>query len=295
MLTIFTIPKAFRDHTDVIQTNAILSWLRLYPQPEIILFGDDKGTSRIASQLSIRHVPTVQRNEYGTPLLNSIFKTAQDIAHNPLICYVNADIILLSDFIPAVRQVHLPSFLIVGQRWDLDFTEPINFDDKWESRLRTYLAEKGKLHPKSGIDYFAFTRGLYKDIPPFAIGRTTWDNWLIYKARSEKAPVIDATKAITAVHQNHDYSHHTDGAADVWKGPEAKRNQALAGRGNLSLEHATWILTSQGMRRALTMRYLYFRLCASTILTPWLGFLYKPMRILTELIINVRSTLGIKK
>ena len=39
-LTIFAMPKAFSGHTGMIQNNAIRSWARLDPKPEILLFGD---------------------------------------------------------------------------------------------------------------------------------------------------------------------------------------------------------------------------------------------------------------
>lgn len=260
MLTIFTIPKAFRDHTAIIQTNAIRSWLMLRPQPEIILFGDDEGTASKASELGIRHVPDVQRNEYGTPLLNSIFKTAQDIAGNQLTCYINADIILLSDFMPAVGRIHIPSFLLVGQRWDLDLTEAIDFANPvWEKELRACLAEKGKLHPPSGIDYFVFPRNTYTEIPAFAIGRAAWDNWLIYRARFLRIPVIDATEVVTAVHQNHGYEHLSKSAEGPWKGPERNRNLELAGGHAFILRDANRVLTPHRLKRPKLTRYRLWR------------------------------------
>lgn len=296
MLTIFTVPKPFRGHIGVIQTNAIRSWVSLHPVCEVILFGDEEGTVELASELGLRHTPAMGRSEYGTPLVNSIFSIAQDIASHQLICYVNADIILMSDFLPALQHVHKYPFLMVGQRWDIELNEAVNFNDtEWEFRLRTHLAEHGKLHSKSGIDYFVFSRGLYSDIPPLAIGRTGWDNWLIYRARSLKVPVIDASKAITAIHQNHDYSHIPSGETVIWKGPEATRNLELTRGGEraFTLEHATWILTSDGVRPALTMRHLYFRLDALLVLSSHLHFLRRPMKALTRLIIHILSVLGI--
>jgi len=296
MLTIFTTPKPFNGHDRIIQTNAIKSWLYLRPECQVILLGDDEGVAEVASELGVVHIPDVECNEYGTPLISSMFSVAQDIARYQLMCYVNADIILLSDFLPAVQSVHKRQFLMVGQRWDMDLDEPVNFDDEyWESRLRARLTKYGQLHPRSGIDYFIYSRGLYDNIPPFTIGRTAWDNWLIYRARLFKAAVIDATKVIIPIHQNHDYSHNTGGETGVWKGPEAMRNRELAGRGEhvLTLEHATWRLTPHGIKRAMTLRDLYFHLDASTLLSPYLRFLRGPMKALTGLIISIRSTLGI--
>jgi len=296
MLTIFTTPKPFTGHDKVIQTNAIQSWLYLRPECQVVLLGDDEGAAEVALKLGVVHIPGVGCNEYGTPLISSMFSIAQDIARYQLMCYINADIILMSDFLPAVQSVHKYPFLMVGQRWDLDMDEPVNFDDEhWESQLRARLTKYGQLHPRSGIDYFIYSRGLYDNIPSFAIGRSAWDNWLIYRARSFKAAVVDATKVITPIHQNHDYSHNTRGEPGVWKGPEALMNHELAGWGEhvLTLEHATWRLTSQGIKRAMTLRDFYFRLDAAPVLFSYLHFLRRPMRTLTKLIIYIRAMLGI--
>ena len=47
--TFFAMPKAFRGHVGMIQRNAIGSWLRLTPRPEILLFGDDEGIAEFAA------------------------------------------------------------------------------------------------------------------------------------------------------------------------------------------------------------------------------------------------------
>ncbi len=62
MLTIFTVPKPFRGHIKVIQTNAIRSWLLLRPECEVILFGNDEGTAEIACELGRRHIPNIDCN-----------------------------------------------------------------------------------------------------------------------------------------------------------------------------------------------------------------------------------------
>lgn len=281
MLTIFAIPKAFQGHNEIIQINAIRSWLALDPKPEIILLGSDEGTAEIASRFGAKHIANVECNEYGTPLVSSIFSMAQEAASNSLLCYINADIILMSDFLPAIRRVNAQSYLIIGQRWDLDLTELIDFGKPdWETHLQNLVKEKGSLHPPSGIDYFIFHRGLYRDIPRFAIGRTGWDNWLVYQARKLKASLIDATTSITAVHQNHDYAHHPQGYEAVWKGPEAIRNAELCGDidNGFSVEHANWILTPQDIKRALSPRDIYFQIRAVPILYPRLRFLLAPFK-----------------
>lgn len=283
MLTIFSVPKAFEDHFDIIQRNAIQSWLALRPRCEIILFGNEKGVVETAAEFKVKHIPEITRNKFGTPLLNEVFAKAQKVASYQKISYLNADIILMSDFIKAFQEIKKPSFLMIGQRWDVDLKKPIRFDDiNWERKLRDFVAKFGKIHGFSGIDYFVFTRGLYQNIPPFAIGRPVWDNWLIYKARSLNIPVIDATKVVMAVHQNHSY-FHPQGAEGLWNGPEAKENLKLAGGYSraFTIEDANWILTSQGLRKQkLRIKYLsrYFETLA--ILRPDLGSLPKIVSIL---------------
>ena len=253
MLTLFAIPKPFWGHIATVQRNAIQSWLQLRPACEIILLGDDEGTAEVAREFGLYHVPDVARNEYGTPLLNSIFEQAQVVASNRLLAYVNADIILLSDFTTAVRRIPFRRFLMVGQRWDMNLDQPLDFSRlDWESRLRECVRNEAILQLRWAIDYFVFTSGVWGEIPPFAIGRTTWDNWLIYRARTQGAKVVDATQAVMAVHQNHDYAHIQGGKDGAWKGPEAQANLKLAG-GNytrvFTLEDTTWELPARALVR----------------------------------------------
>lgn len=203
MLTIFSCPKLFTDpHINIIQRNAIKSWTLLKPRLEIILIGDEEGVAEVCKEFGLHHIPEVERNEFGTPQVSSILNKAQSIASNKIVCYVNTDIILMSDFLQAVQRVtHCMSrFLLVGRRWDIDINQLLDFETDWEIDLKDRLKQLGRLHSHTGIDYFVFPKGLYKDIPPFAIGRTVWDNWLIYWASSQRIPVIDATSVVTVVH-----------------------------------------------------------------------------------------------
>jgi len=298
MLTLFSIPKPFRGHIAVIQRNAIRSWTLLRPACEIILFGDDEGTAEVAAEFGVRHVPDVARNEFGTPLVSDLFAQAQRLASHDLLCYVNADIILLSDFIKAVQQVTnwKRRFLMVGQRWDVDINELWDFKQSdWEEQLQAYVSEHGKLHPRTGIDYFVFPRGLWESLPPFALGRTVWDNWLIYSARARRAPVIEATQAVTIVHQNHDYTHIPDGAEGAWKGPEAQRNLALAGgyAHVFTLKDATHRLTLSGPKVDLSRSRLRRHLETLPILFPNLRPLTKLGKLLARISRPFRVKLGL--
>jgi hypothetical protein len=243
MLTLFSAPKSFVGHFDVIQRNAIASWTRLHPAVEIILFGDEEGAGAVAQEYGVRHEPAIERNEFGTPLLSDLFLKAREVASHRFVGLVNTDIILLSDFASAFRQVVALNrrFLMVGQRRNIIVNEPLHFDSAWEKRVRTMADRTGNLN--AGVDYFVFPKDLWGIVPPFAIGRLHWDGWPLFAARQRKAVVIDATGVVLAIHQAHDYAPGTLG------GVETERNQAMmAGAGCFTMDDASHRLTAQGLR-----------------------------------------------
>jgi hypothetical protein len=240
MLTIFTIPKAFKGHIEVIQRNAIQSWTRLEPRPEIILFGKDEGTAEVARELGLRHEAEVATSARGTPLVNDLFGRAEAAASFACMCYVNADIILVNEFLRAVGlvQKQMPKSLMVSKRINLDVRERLEFGARWEEGIKKRADANGEEEHYSGIDVFVYPKGMYPQIPEFAIGRLWWDHWLIKAVRERKLPVVDASRIAPLLHQKHDYNHAPGGAEEVWRGAEAKRNFELAG----GVEHAYTLL-----------------------------------------------------
>ena len=208
-LTLFATPKRFDGHIGVIQRNAIQSWTRMSPRPEIILFGHEPGTAEAAAEFGLHHIANVKCNQWGTPLISDLFGQAEKSGRGQILSYVNSDIVLFDDFAQALVRVAEWSdhFLMVGRRTDLDVKDAIKFDADSVAELRSRARRNGKLQIARSIDYFAFSRGLYPAIPALAIGRFWWDNWLLWKARSLRAQVVDASEAVVVIHQNHDYSH----------------------------------------------------------------------------------------
>jgi hypothetical protein len=253
MITFFSTPKPFRGHIGVIQRNAIQSWKLAHPDAEVILFGSEEGAAEVANELRARHESEVDRNSLGTPLLSSLFDRAERLARHDRLCFLNADILLTEDFLAASKrlaQVH-PRSLMVGRRCDVDITEPWDFSKPdWGNRLRLLARERGRLRPPQWIDFFVFPRGLlFQQVPPFAVGRPGYDNWLLWKVRSMRVPVVDATQVVLAIHQNHDYSHHPGGQSGLWQDIEARQNYALLGKGHFAtVDNATHRLTAKGLR-----------------------------------------------
>lgn len=229
-ITLFSAPKPFTDpHIATIQRNAIKSWT-LLPDVQVILMGEETDLAEAARELSVKQVSNVARNTNGTPLISSMFQLARENSSGSLLCIINADMILMSDFVEAANQVVKlkDKFVLLSQRWDLNVTQPIEFKEGWETRFREQVNSNGKLHRPSGSDFFLFPLSSYLDVPDFAIGRAGWDNWMIYRARQEKWPVIDCTPSVMIVHQNHDYSH-LPGGKPHYEHPDTNENIRLAG------------------------------------------------------------------
>lgn len=232
MLTLFTIPKPFRGHFGDIQRNAIESWRALRPSLQIVLVGDEEGVEQAARDAGVEHVGGLATNERGTPRLDSAFALVDGIAINPLRCLVNADVVLLDDFLPAVERVKsvFDRFLMVGECRDLEVEAGLPLEDSTaRARLRETALENGRLRGWAALDYFVFPAGEFGDLPPFLIGRACFDNWLVWRVRDQGHPVVDATRSVVAVHQSHDYSHVPGGFDETYYGDEAKYNERLAG------------------------------------------------------------------
>ncbi len=256
MLTLFTVPKAFRGHVADIQRNAIESWCVLAPEIQVILVGDEAGIEETARQAGVEHVSRLVANERGTPQLDSAFEQVERVARWPLWCLVNADIVLLDDFLPAVERVTtaFSRFLMVGESRDLPLSAGMELGNRdVRARLRERALAQGRLRGYAALDYFVFPRGEFGPLPPFLIGRACFDNWLVWRVRKAGDPVVDATRTVVAVHQAHDYSHIPGGADEAYYGEEARQNERLAGgRSHIYTLHDA---THRLYRRGAPLRY----------------------------------------
>ena len=230
-LAIFTAPKPFTNpHIRTIQRNSVRSWKALGDEVEVWLVGDEAGVAETAREFGVNFIADVQRNSFGTPRIDSIFNQVREKSSAPYLCYVNADILLFHDLLDTLdlARSDLQRFLLIGQRWDTDITTEMDIHPNWEDEFIPGCLRSAKLHTAVGSDYFVFPREEFTDIPAFAVGRAGWDNWMIFQARLQKMAVINATGGITAIHQNHDFSHLPGGKIHRYQ-PESLENLNLAG------------------------------------------------------------------
>lgn len=226
-MILFAVPKPFRGEFAVIQENAIISWLQIQPKPTVILLGNERGVKDITKKYELIHMPGIKMSKNGIPLLNSVFDEVQKRHRDTTYLYVNSDIIFLDSPTQIVSRLfrQFSTFLAIGQRYEMSMR------DKSTSEIRK-LIQNGTLHLKnpSWMDYFLFTPGVFPTIPPFLLGRTFWDKWLVWDALQKKIPVVDITTELNAVHQSHSYSFsQTTNQSAVWSGDDALKNITLAG------------------------------------------------------------------
>ncbi|QEG21553.1 hypothetical protein [Mariniblastus fucicola] len=238
-VTIFALPKAFVGDANQIQKNAFRSWSQLSPAVDVLLFGDEDGIAEFAAEHEIAHVAQIERNENGTPLVGSAFSMAHAVSTSPILVYCNSDVILDRSFTDAMEalanQDQFEHWLAIGQRLDVPIDRELDFEnDSQRQWLRRRCDSHGTKSSHVCKEYFAFPRNMFQAVPPFAVGRGNWDNWMVASVKPDGAPVIDLSRQVKAVHQTHDYTHMKASRMKCYvSGEEARENERLAGGRNL--------------------------------------------------------------
>lgn len=242
MLTIFTTPKPFAGEIGIHQYNAIRSFCKLTDDVLVM-----EGDAQLATALGARHIGGVRCNEIGLPYIPDLFRAARDFAKYNLLAYANADIVLMKDLLLAAARAATrfgKSFLMVGQKTNIDLDTLLTFGPFWGVELREYVSSHGVLHSVSGKDWFVFPSQLKLAYPPFVVGRPMWDNWTLDACLQLGVPVIDATKVVLAVHQNHGPKHHL---SCPWSKYNDDLGKVPSNKGRIS--EATWEMTADAIRR----------------------------------------------
>ncbi|MFT3780858.1 MAG: hypothetical protein QM790_02510 [Nibricoccus sp.] len=245
MITFISSPKPFEGVAHLNQYRAIRSWLAAGDDIEVILYGTSLGIEEAGRELGVKVVKDIQSSSNGIPYFGAIVEHAKVNARYDLQVYLNCDILVVG-MVSALRKIEFTDFLLVGERVDLGegaFVEISRPD--WKQRLAE-LCEKGQaqLHGPTGIDYFAFRRGFWKELPPVVVGRGGYDNALLAYCIRRRVPIIDGTPSIAALHQFHNYGHVNGGLKTVFWGHDANVNyQTGGGRYSSTLvSDAGWVL-----------------------------------------------------
>lgn len=219
------------------QSNALRSWSLLKPKPEVLVMGHEDGVAEICEELGYRHITDVQYSDAGTPMLNSMFELADELASNPHVCLVSADVVLFQCLMLGLEAIkeELNEFCAVCRKQTQKYVIPLDFDEGWEEVVRMRL----QWNMITSGDLYMYTRGYWGKIPPFVIGRCKCDSWLFYEA-SRKGNLVDMTEAVTIVDYKHGYGFRTGEWKEDWQ-----KNRDLAGEHQADIRASNYKLTSQ--------------------------------------------------
>lgn len=234
-ITIFAAPRPFEGDFERIQRNAIFSWTCLEPRPEILVFGGGARAAAVCDELGVRSVPEVSSTASGAPMLDSLFAAAQQVASNEVLAYANPDVIFLQEVVVALERasVRFGRFIAVGAPRNAQFGDTLRGPvGEWRSAAEPAIARATRPARGSGADLFVFPCRALDPIPPIAIGRLGWDNWLLWRCATNALPSIDITDAAALIHQDHSGSTHR-GSLDATHerfGEEVRDNLGRLGR-----------------------------------------------------------------
>lgn len=250
MITFLASPKPFQGIAKEHQYRAIRSWLAAADDAEVILYGDSAGIDEAGNDLGVRVQRQIDCASSGIPYFGAIVGHAAEHGRHDLQVYLNCDI-LLAGIQPAFARIAFDRFLLIGQCIDLGEGVVVELaQGDWIKRLKE-LAVEGKvtLRPPAAIDYFGFRRGTWKGLPPVVIGRAGYDGALLAYCQRRHYPLIDATFAVTALHQFHGYGHVQGGAQTVRLGQDAQNNLRQAGSHSLpGISDASYVLRGSVIR-----------------------------------------------
>ena len=195
-----------------IHINTLHNWAKFIPLMQPVLFSSNSTLQfdSIARQLGWHVYQIPRANNHGTPYISDMLDVIMnnDTYDSTFYGFANGDILFdtsLSETLKSLasRRDSLPRapIMITGQRTNYkmsnNWTEPI-VDFYYIEQLRT----RGKLFWANAEDYFLFTkdfpRYLFKDL---VIGRPAYDNYLVVMSLKLNVSVVDATKTLTALHQ----------------------------------------------------------------------------------------------
>ncbi|MBL4838085.1 MAG: hypothetical protein JKY34_10955 [Kordiimonadaceae bacterium] len=235
----FTTCKPFEGEAGLHQRNGLLTWKAL--GLDVLLLGDDAGTNAVAADLRFRHVPTIPLTDKNIPTISGLFETAENESTSPSLAYVNSDILMKPELAPVFQAVadlqKTGPFLVTARRRNIPVGEVLELHS-CENRINTLDQQYGSWDQPNAIDMFLFSRGLFDHIPDFAIGRASWDNWLLWKAQDRGAKIIDVSLDAALLHPIHGYASSGSQWGQLMHSSAAQKNREIAEGDGLTLNNA---------------------------------------------------------
>ena len=205
------------------QVNTLIALVSLKPYVYSLVFTDDEVWAKKARELGVDRVrPILSKNKFKTPFLHGMLKVARTI-HAPFHCYINGDILLGQSFVQTLlaikREVHenrLPrKVFVIGRRYNVNISSDhvlprdANSPIATEELLNKWI-QQSSLGQPDAFDWFVFSKHTFhwQNVPPFVIGRVSYDNCLAHIAvQDPSVATIDGTLTVRAIHQTDSYGN----------------------------------------------------------------------------------------
>jgi hypothetical protein len=291
-ISLITTLKPFKGLARIHQINSLQSWAKFIEGAEIIVVGESEGFETILSEFkfNIKWVKEVKTSYSGAPYLDDMIKKGLENARYDFVCIINADTILLSDFVHSISKlinIYDDNFLLTSRSFPLNINTIIDFDQPEVEACLKYKARKRYIHrdiTSLPTDFYFFHREFLSNakIPPFIYGRGVFVRWYIYHAHCKRIPIIDATPVITAIHQTHSFDYIKDHDVQeelqkvqdpykaLMKGKEFRWNLEIAGpAAYFSGADFTHILTERGLVKINSLYHLVRYLLKKPLLPPY--------------------------
>jgi len=244
---VLTTTRPFEGAFKTLQTNAINNWIALGMSGHAcvesetdrqIVDGLGLAATILKSDEMVKIDGAKSKPLFSVPITRAI---EQPYRPDVALLYTNSDTLFTPEINDAINAVsHVGRFLLVGRRTDLIVKRPIDFTKKnWPIGLKRRAERNGKLHTPGAVNWFAYRpHDLFGEIPPFVVGYTSYDNWMIWRGIDRGAMVVDVTEAVLTVDQTHGGQSGT-----IFNTPRAKENRRMAGRHIYTIEHAPYRMT----------------------------------------------------
>ena len=201
--------------------RTIRAWQRvLHGIGQVVILSSESTVVKLGASWGVP-VACVRHAWNGPVLFDSMIEVATRLSNNSgaIAAIVNADIKPTANVRSAIEFLvrmdvrHQPLRTAkYGNYFKDTHTLGVNSWFAVVNRVNIFRNGSAVVHKRGGYDMFAWTPAtiLAPDIPPFRIGRGTYDNWLLDIVMQRKNHhVIDMTKCLSLLHNDHLRAHGT--------------------------------------------------------------------------------------
>lgn len=214
MISFITAFKDFDVFYGAVQRSALYTWkengVKVYaPDNEPTV---KENVARFSNVQLVPEVLTARHFRYqnSSPILKDLLLKSLDMIDQPMVAFINSDILIPSDFAQLIRRVvtkYGTDIFIVVSRFDIDLFFEVDTMEKW----RQVYDQTCTVHNDAcSSDLFIASkenfRKMARSIPEFVLGRYGWDNWIHFYVHATFTS-YNGTHLFKTLHCRHGHQH----------------------------------------------------------------------------------------